>query len=184
LTGDFSNAPSGDFSNALDNDTWFSSMGYDEDEPRGISKVGSDIRSRAEVEHFAEGAADIPFLYPVPFKELSSITPYSLDETLWEMSDRLMLLYKRHFLCHRPGKETVSAVTPFVKPRFMGKESVERYIEEKLARFLTVQEAQKALKQIHLSLQEQVQAQQKQLPAAIPASKSAWRKPAKRKVDI
>jgi hypothetical protein len=69
-----------------------------------------------------EGEADIPIFVPVPFKEISSITPYSLEETLWELSDRLMEQYQRHFMIRLPGKKTQAAVTPFVKSWYVKRE--------------------------------------------------------------
>jgi hypothetical protein len=99
-----------------------------------------------------EGAADIPFLYPVPFKEISSIETYSLEEMLWQLSDRLMEQYQRHFFIRRPGRKTVAAVTPFVKDWYVEPEVLHEYEEQITAPFLTPLQVTEQLVQIHRQL--------------------------------
>jgi TraM recognition site of TraD and TraG len=99
-----------------------------------------------------EGVADIPMFYPVPFKEVSSIETYSLEETLWQMSDRLMEQYQRHFFIRRPGKKTVAAVTPFVRDWYVSPERLREYEEEVTAQFLTPHEVTERLTDIHREL--------------------------------
>jgi hypothetical protein len=92
-----------------------------------------------------EGETDIPIFIPVPFKEVSSITPYSLEETLWELSDRLMEQYQRHFMVRIPGKPTRAAVTPFVKSWYVRPEVIAAYRDLLCERFLPAKEVDQAL---------------------------------------
>jgi hypothetical protein len=92
-----------------------------------------------------EGETDIPIFIPVPFKEVSSITPYSLEETLWELSDRLMEQYQRHFMIRIPGKSTRAAVTPFVKSWYVRPEVIAAYRNLLCERFLPAKEVDQAL---------------------------------------
>jgi hypothetical protein len=112
------------------------------------STVESGIDSSTE----HEGQADIPIFMPVPFKELSSITPYSLEETLWEMSDRLMEQYQRHFMIRVPGQPTRAAVTPFVKNWFVKPATLAAYKDRISDAFLRAVEVDAALLQIHNEL--------------------------------
>lgn len=83
-------------------------------------------------ESWAEGVSDIPIFYPVPFKETSSITPYSLEEQRQRLAEQLMLLLQRHYFIRRPGKKTIPAVTPFVKSYRVFPTTQERYVVEQL----------------------------------------------------
>lgn len=107
---------------------------------------GSVLES--ESESWQEGEVDVPIFYPVPFKEVSSITAYTLEETLWELADRLMEQYQRHFFIRRPGGKTVAAVAPWVQPRYVTEKIRARYIERQLAGFLTVEDVDHALLEI------------------------------------
>jgi hypothetical protein len=99
-----------------------------------------------------EGEADIPVTKTVPFKEVSSITPYSLDETLWELTDRLIEQYQRHFFVRIPGRPTKAAVTPFVKSWYVKPERIEEYKDSLLKNFLTPAEVDRAIFKIHNDL--------------------------------
>lgn len=114
--------------------------------------VPSSAVSAVENSGEYEGQADIPIFIPTPFKEVSSITPYSLDETLWELSDRLMEQYQRHFMIRMPGKRTVAAVTPFVKLWHVRPETLAAYKEAINRAFLTPAEVDQALFEVHNQL--------------------------------
>ena len=105
-----------------------------------------------------DGEADIPIFYPVPFKEISSIQTYSLDEVLWQMTDRLMEQYQRHFMIRRPGKPTVAAVTPFVKSRLVRPERTAGYVDELLGNYLTSAEVDQRLEEARLALEKEARA--------------------------
>ena len=99
-----------------------------------------------------EGETDMPIFIPVPFKEVSSITPYSLDESLWEISDRLMEQYQRHFMIRIPGEPTRAAVTPFVKAWHIRPEILAAYKDRVRSGFLQSAEVDKALFELHNQL--------------------------------
>jgi hypothetical protein len=101
-----------------------------------------------------EGTADIPFLYPEAFKEVSSVQLYSLEECLWQLSDRLMEQYQRHFMIRRPGEKTIAALTPLVKDWYVSPERVAAYVEERLQGFLTALEVDRELEAARVKLEE------------------------------
>lgn len=113
-----------------------------------VSSVASSMTMTSE----QEGQADIPIFIPVPFKETSSVTYYSLEEMLWEMSDRLMEQYQRHFMIRIPGRETRAAVTPFVTPRYVQLEGITAYRERLCDKFMTAADVDAALFEIHNQL--------------------------------
>jgi hypothetical protein len=118
--------------------------------------VPSSATSMVENSGEFEGQTDIPIFMPTPFKEVSSITPYSLDETLWELSDRLMEQYQRHFMIRMPGKRTVAAVTPFVKSWHVRPDAIAAYKQSINRAFLTPAEVDQALFEVHNQLSIEV----------------------------
>ena len=99
-----------------------------------------------------EGESNIPVFTPTPFKEVSSITAYSLEESLWEMSDRLMEQYQRHFMIRIPGQATRAAVTPFVQSWYVRPERIVAYRDRVCKKFLSVAEVDSALLEVHNQL--------------------------------
>ena len=114
--------------------------------------VPSSATSSIETSSEQEGEANVPIFMPVPFKEVSSITPYTLEETLWEISDRLMEQYQRHFMIRIPGKATRAAVTPFVKSWHVRPEVIAAYREQACERCLRANEVDQALVEVHHKL--------------------------------
>lgn len=96
-----------------------------------------------------EGQADIPIFIPVPFKDVSSITPYSLDEQLWQLADRLMEQYQRHFMIRIPGQQTKAAVTPFVKSWYVRSNVIAAYRDRICNSFLPAAEVDRRLFEAH-----------------------------------
>ena len=94
------------------------------------TETDTKTNSATEQESWQEGESDIPIFYPEAFKETSSITTYTLEEQRRRLADRLMLQYQRHFFVKRPGRDTIPAVTPFVKPFAVFPEMLERYVVE------------------------------------------------------
>ncbi len=140
-------------------------------DPAAQEWIPSTSQTEADGLSFQEGMADIPFLYPVPFKEVSSITPYSLEESLWELSDRLMEQYQRHFMIRLPGKPTLAAVTPFVKNWYVRPEILQSYTEELMAGFLPAAEVDRALLKIEENLTQALKYKGARAEPAI-----AWRR--------
>ena len=107
---------------------------------------------------------------------MSSVTFYSLEETLWEMSDRLMEQYQRHYMIRVPGKATSAAVTPFVTPRYVRPEVLAAYREKASQKFLTAAVGvDQALFKVHNQLS--IDATGKPLtdaPPAVPAEPDEW----------
>ena len=145
-TVSFRSSGSGSGSGQVEGMTW--SPTHEEWVPSSTASESSFVSSQ-------EGEADTPLFYPVPFREVSSIVPYSLEETVWEMADRLMEQYQRHFFVRRPGQKTVVAVTPYVKSWLVTPERVEAYTVKQLGGFLTSEEVDEALEEIHASLQRE-----------------------------
>jgi len=89
-------------------------------------------RSQSEAAMWSDGEADIPIFYPVPFKEVSSIETYTLEEQRNRLADCLKEQYQRHYFVKRPGQKTVAAVTPFVKEFRIFPKREEAYVLEHL----------------------------------------------------
>ena len=115
--------------------------------------VPSTANTSNDSDGYTESDSDIPFLYPVPFQEVSSIVPYSLEESLWQLSDRLMEQYQRHFMIRIPGEQTLAAVTPFVKKWYVTSEASKEYMEMCSRKFLSLDEIDTALANIDTDLQ-------------------------------
>jgi hypothetical protein len=141
--------------------------------------VPSTMETALETSSEQEGQADIPIFMPVPFKEVSSITPYSLEESLWELSDRLMEQYQRHFMVRIPGRPTRAAVTPHVEPRFVRAERIAAYRDKACAGFLRAAEVDEALLKIHNQLSMEATGRPLQTDAAptlpeVPDEEPEW----------
>lgn len=78
------------------------------------TETSATSRLDTEGESYAEGESDMPIFYPMPFKEESSRTVYSLEEQKHRLADSLMTQFQRHYFLRRPGQRTVAAVTPNV----------------------------------------------------------------------
>lgn len=111
--------------------------------------VPSSAMSSTAQQSEQEGTTDIPIFVPVPFKEVSSITSYSLEETLWELSDRLMEQYQRHYMIRLPGKKTVAAATPFLQSWYVKPARIAQYTEKTLGNFLSATEVDRELNAVH-----------------------------------
>lgn len=128
--------------------------------------------SSASSSSWSEGVQDIPFLMPVPFKEASSVQLWSLEELLREAEDRLMEQYQRHFMIRRPGRKTVAAVTPYVKPFFVREERLAAYVAKQLAAYPAAEEVDRAIAALHADLRL------KAAPgAAVAAPDDVWMRP-------
>lgn len=120
------------------------------------SSSESASSSSFETSSEQEGETDIPIFVPVPFKEVSSITPYSLEESLWELSDRLMEQYQRHFMIRIPGEPTRAAITPFVNVWHVNPETLAKYKDRVSGQFLHATEVDAALFGLHNQLSIEV----------------------------
>ena len=64
----------------------------------------------------SESEADIPIFFPVPFRELSSVQYYSIEEQLTELTAALKLQFQRHCFIQIRQQETQPMLVPFVEP--------------------------------------------------------------------
>lgn len=120
----------------------------------GASTVSSD--GYGDSDSWSEGDIDIPFYRMEEFKEGSSITPYLLEEQLWQLSDRIMTQSQRHYLIRRAGKPTMAAFTPFVKQWHVEPVRMLDYVERRLEKFLPAPEVDRLLEVEHAKLKEEV----------------------------
>ena len=88
----------------------------------------SSSESQSDTEGWTEGEADVPIFYPEPFQEVSSVELFSIEEQKQRAADKLQLAPQRHYFIRRPGKDTVPAVTPFVKEYYIDPELMEANI--------------------------------------------------------
>lgn len=125
---------------------------FNKSDSRSTNDTWSDSYSESTSESWSEGEADVPFIYPEAFKEISSITPYSLEEQLWQIAGVMRNQYQRHFIIQRPGRPTVTGVTPFLKSFYIEKEDKEEYINKCLNSFMNPVDVDNSLLEIHKKL--------------------------------
>lgn len=75
----------------------------------------------------AKSVSDIPMMKPKPYKEVTGVTMYTLEEQLWRWGDRLMNQPQRNFVLRIPGKPTMQALAEIVAERFVTPEVVAAY---------------------------------------------------------
>ncbi|NMB80812.1 MAG: TraM recognition domain-containing protein [Ignavibacteria bacterium] len=125
---------------------------YNQSDSRSTNDSWSESSFRSRSENWSEGESDVPFIYPQAFKELSTITPYSLEEQLWQIAGVMRNQYQRHFIIQRPGRPSVAGVTPFLKSFRVTQEDKEKYIENCLSKYLSPVEVDNNLLEIHKTL--------------------------------
>jgi hypothetical protein len=113
-------------------DTMFFGMPQSITRTTGSTATASQGESTFAMESWNEGEADIPIFYPVPFKEVSAVETFSLEEQRNRIADRLKEQYQRHYFIKRPGQKTVAAVTPFVKDFPISPRRQEAYVLDAL----------------------------------------------------
>ncbi len=105
-------------------------------DPTGQHFIDVQRTSTGEAESslstWQDAASDIPILYPVPYREVTSIQTYNLDEQRNRLADRLIEQYQRHYFIKKRGQGTVPAATPFVKEFRIFPKNEEQYILEHL----------------------------------------------------
>ena len=117
--------------NAPPAEGWFDSIMETIEGPKVLSVTESTIDSTSEgsfeSDSWSEGEADIPIFIPVPFKELSSMEYWSLEEVKWQMSDALKGQFSRHCFIQVPGERTQPMLVPFVRDYYVDQEDVVSY---------------------------------------------------------
>jgi hypothetical protein len=106
---------------------------FSESHSSGFSDVSSNSSFSGEnhstSQSESEGVADVPIFIPVPFKELTSVERYTIEEQLLELTQALKLQLQRHCFIQLPGQETQPLLVPFVKQHYVSKENYKWYIE-------------------------------------------------------
>jgi hypothetical protein len=92
----------------------------------------NEMRSSGRSRMRSSGRADVPIYRPEPFKEVSSITPYSLEEHWTRLAHNLMEQYQRHYFIKRRGQPAIAAVTPVIEEFRIFPRREQEYILEKL----------------------------------------------------
>ncbi len=82
---------------------------------RSESSVNSSGSGYTYGDGSSESVTDIPIFIPVPFKELSSVQYWNLEEQIWRMSDALKEQFPRHCFIEIPEQKTQPMLVPFVK---------------------------------------------------------------------
>lgn len=114
----------------------------------GTSVVESSMTTTVEASHTSEteffgeseGEADVPIFIPVPFKELSSVQYFSLDEQLTQLTAALKEQYPRHCFIKVHEQETQPMLVPFVR-RYYTSLSNRRWYVEKIFKTMRAQRA-------------------------------------------
>lgn len=133
-------------------DDFFIGDSFSQSNSSSNSDSSSNSSFNSSSNSWSESESDIPFIYFEPFKEVSSITPYSLEEQIHELVGVLRRQYQRHFIIHRPGQSTISGITPRVKDHYVSEQTRKKYIEKCMKNYLPTEEVDKALLEIHNDL--------------------------------
>ncbi len=116
---------------------WFSGG-----ELTGTSVTESSMTTTVEASHTSEtdfygeseGEADVPIFVPVPFKELSSVQYFSLEEQLTQLTAALKEQFPRHCFIKVHEQATQPMLVPFVRRQYTSAKNFRWYEEKVLAR--------------------------------------------------
>lgn len=108
----------------------------------GTSIVESSMTTTVQASHSSEtdfygeseGEADVPIFIPVPFKELSSVQYFTLDEQLTQLTAALKEQYPRHCFIKVHGQETQPMLVPLIRRPYTSPGNVRWYEEKILSR--------------------------------------------------
>ena len=118
--------------------TWFDSPqllstseseGISYSEMQSSSTFSSETNSSGWSE--SESVADIPVLLPMPYKELSSVQYYTIEEQLLELTQALKLAQQRHCFIQLPNQETQPLLVPYIKDFYLSEDTVKAYAGRK-----------------------------------------------------
>jgi hypothetical protein len=113
---------------------WFgqgSAMGTSASRSSGDSWSSSSGSSGSDSSGESESVADIPVFVPVPFRELSSVQYFSLDEQLTQLTAALKEQYARHCFIKLSGEEAEPMLVPKVEQFYTSAQNI-RWYEERL----------------------------------------------------
>ncbi len=112
---------------------WFGSsvpMGMSVVNSSGSTDTQSSASNYSESYATSESEVDIPIFVPVPFQELSSVTFYSPEEQLIELTAGLKEQYPRHCFIKIHHQKTQPMLVPFVNMPPTREENKQWYINE------------------------------------------------------
>lgn len=172
------NTTTGDFYQPND---WFSSTRAGTSNAIGRSSFSFSGSGSSTSDSFSDmdGVADIPIFFPVPFKELSSVEHYTIDEQLWELTAALKEQFERHCFLKIRQEDTQPMLVPFVKSFYTTQKNLEWYKDKLLGEHDALRPAE-----IDLLIEEREQALLKAAsaePTDIELSTRAEAKPRKRR---
>ena len=123
------------------------SSGSSYSEMQSSSTFSSETNSSGWSE--SEGVADIPVLLPMPYKELSSVQYYPIEEQLLELTQALKLSQQRHCFIQLPNQETQPLLVPYIKDFYLSDETKKQYAGRKAieAAAITPEEADRQISQ-------------------------------------
>ena len=115
----------------------------------GSSNISVRGGSNSNAHGVTESEADIPTIFPVPFRELSSLQTYSIDEQLWELTAALKEQYTRHAFVKIHDQKTQPMLAPFVKRLYTPPKNREWYVNRLFEKqeALTVEEADRLIEE-------------------------------------
>lgn len=123
-------------------------------ESSGSSSSSSDFTASgsSEMDTDSYGTSDVPFIFPKEYREVSSITSFTPEETYEQLAALLHNQPQRHFLIQRPGQPTVIAVTPMVEKKRTEPEDITAYKNKLLGQRPTSVEVDQQLAAMHQRL--------------------------------
>lgn len=161
---------------SFDPGDWFSGptqVGLSSAASAGTSTVEGISKSQATTHSQSESVADIPIFIPRPFRELSSVQYYSLEEQLMALTAALKEQPGRHCFVKINQQSTQSMVVPSVRDFYTTQANKEWYFDKQMARqdALPPEEIDILLKDQERSLVEAASTATKEEPPPHRASK-------------
>jgi len=114
---------------------WFGSsvqVGNSSFESTISSSMSASSEMRADTHAESEGVADVPIFIPVPFKEMSSVTYYTPEEQVLELTAALKEQYGRHCFIKIQNEQTQPLLVPFVRHYYTSGKNQAWYCEKQL----------------------------------------------------
>jgi hypothetical protein len=100
----------------------------------GASRMSGSGSSGSDSYGESESVADIPVFVPVPFRELSSVQYFSVDEQLTKLTAALKEQYARHCFIKIQNEETEPMLVPKVEQSYASPKNVRWYEDKMLAK--------------------------------------------------
>jgi len=141
-SGSSSGTTSGEFFGPSE---WFGSgpqAGTSSGDSSSSSQMSSSGSSSSETFGESESVADIPVFVPVPFRELSSVQYYSLDEQLHDVTAGLKEQFPRHCFVKVHSQQTQPMLVPRVESFYTSPKNLGWYEQQRLEEYQALPAAQ------------------------------------------